>query len=224
MRQGEGGGAIHPDGVGGTRTKYVPATETGEPTTIDEERIMKLVITENITLDGVIDASGGWFSPQGDGDVDTSDVAAVVRQQMERERALLLGRVTFEEFRGYWSLQAEDQTGIPNHLNQIPKYVVSTTLREPGWTNTTVLGGDLVNDVQALKGEPGGDLGVTGSIALVHHLIAAQLVDEYRLFVYPVVMGRGRRLFDDRADPRKLRLIETTPFRSGIVLLTYRPP
>lgn len=185
---------------------------------------MKLVITENITLDGVIDASEGWFSPEGgQGDVDTSDVAAVTRQHTEQERALLIGRVTFEEFRGYWPLQTGDTTGITDHLNQVPKYVVSTTLQEPGWQNTTVLRGDLGGEVRALKDAPGDDLGVTGSITLVHHLIAARLVDEYRLFVYPIVIGRGRRLFAAGGDPRHLRLVETTAFRSGVVLLTYRP-
>ena len=185
---------------------------------------MKLVIEENITLDGVIDASEGWFSPAGAaGDVDTSDIEAVTRWHMERESALLLGRVTFEEFRGYWPLQTDDTTGITDHLNQVPKYVVSTTLQEPGWANTTVIRGNVVDEVRALKDAPGGDLGVTGSITLVHHLIAAQLVDEYRLFVNPVVIGRGRRLFPDGADHRNLRLVETTPFRSGVVLLTYRP-
>jgi dihydrofolate reductase len=120
-------------------------------------------------------------------------------------------------------LQTDDTTGNTDHLNHIPKYVVSSSLREPGWENTTVLRGDPVGEVRALKDAPGDDLGVVGSITLVHDLIAAQLVDEYRLFVYPVVIGRGRRMFADGADRRKLRLIESTPFYSGVVLLTYRP-
>lgn len=185
---------------------------------------MKLVITENITLDGVIDASGGWFSPEvGEGETDTADIMATLHTQMERQSALLLGRVTFEQFRGYWPLQTDDTTGITDHLNRIPKYVVSTTLREPRWEHSTVLGGDLVDEVRALKDAPGDEIGITGSISVAHALIAARLVDEYRLFVYPVVIGRGRRLFADGADLRKLRLVETTPFRSGVVLLTYRP-
>lgn len=183
---------------------------------------MKLVIEENITLDGVIDLSGGWFSPE-DGDEDTSDMQEVTRRQMARESGLLLGRVTFEDFRGYWPLRTDDTTGVTEHLNRVPKYVVSSTLREPGWENTTVLRGDVVSEVQALKDAPGDDLGVTGSVTLVRALIAAGLVDEYRLFLYPVAVGAGRRMFPDGDGMRTLRLVESTPFRSGVVLLTYRP-
>jgi dihydrofolate reductase len=184
---------------------------------------MKLVVTENITLDGVIDAAEGWFTPESDGDGDTSDIGAELRRQMEQESGLLLGRVTFEEFRGYWPLQTNDPTGISDHLNRTPKYVASTTLRDPGWENTTVLAEDVLGNVRSLKEGPGGDIVVTGSISLVHDLAAAGLVDEYRLFLYPVAIGRGRRLFVDGGDRRNLQLIQATPFRSGVVLLTYKP-
>ena len=184
---------------------------------------MKLVVTENITLDGVIEATGGWFSPEGEDGADTSDILAVLREQMRQESALLLGRVTFEEFRGYWPLRSDDTTGISDFLNKVPKYVVSRNLPEPSWENTTVLDGDPLEVIRRLKDESGNDLGVTGSITLVRSLIEAQLVDEYRLFVYPVVIGKGRRMFADGIERRNLRLVETTPFASGVVLLTYRP-
>src|SRR5215467_14621987 len=109
--------------------------------------------------------------------------------------AFLTGRVTFEQMRGYWPLQSDDQTGITDYLNQVQKYVVSATLAEPGWEHTTVLRGPLREEITALKSAPGRDIVVTGSITLVHALIAAELVDEYRLFVYPVVAGKGARLF-----------------------------
>jgi dihydrofolate reductase len=182
---------------------------------------MELVITENITLDGVIDATGGWFAPAGDEEVDTSDVLAAVRAEMAREDALLLGRVTFEEFRGYWPGQTEDATGIADHLNRVPKHVLSRTLDDPGWANTTILRGPLEQEVRRLKAEPGNTLGVTGSISVIRQLIAAGLVDEYRLYVHPVVLGRGARLFEDAALPR-LRPVDVRPFRSGVVLMTYR--
>ena len=181
---------------------------------------MRLIITENITLDGVIEATGGWFGPEG-GESDSSDIVAELQTMMRNEDGLLLGRVTFEQFRGYWPQQKDDSTGITDHLNRIPKYVVSSTLGDPGWGNTTVLSEDPIAEVRALREKPGRDLGVTGSITLCHALIAADLVDEYRLFVYPVVIGRGRRLFKDGASCN-LRLEETKPFRSGVVLLTYR--
>lgn len=99
-----------------------------------------LVVTENVTLDGVIENIDNWFAPA-EGGVDTSDLNEALRQQMESEAALLLGRETFEAFRGYWPQQTDDETGITDHLNRIPKYVVSTSLGDPEWENTTVLRG-----------------------------------------------------------------------------------
>jgi dihydrofolate reductase len=180
-----------------------------------------LIITENITLDGVIDASAGWFGPAGD-DVDQSDLVAALAEQREAADALLVGRITFEELRGYWPRQTDDTTGISEYLDKVDKYVVSTTLKDPGWEPTTVVRGPLPDDVRALKSAPGADIVVTGSMTLVAGLIAAALVDEYRLFVHPVVLGRGRRLFAGATALPRLRLAETRPFRSGVVLLRYR--
>src|SRR3712207_150455 len=135
-----------------------------------------LVVTQNMTLDGVIDAAEGWFAPAGDGDgVDRSDVEAEITAQREAADALLLGRVTFEQMRGYWPQQTDDTTGISDYLNGVAKYVVSATLREPGWDRTTVLPGPLEDDLRALKAQPGADIVTTGSITLVHALIAAKL-------------------------------------------------
>ena len=184
---------------------------------------MELVVTENMTLDGVIDATEGWFEPAGDEEVDESDVLEALQRQMKVEDALLLGRMTFESFRAYWPRQLDDQTGVTKHLDSVSKYVVSSTLEDPGWENTTILRGPLEDEARALKEAPGKEIGVTGSISVVRSLIAAGLVDEYRLFVYPVVLGRGKRLFADATGVPKLRLVEATPFRSGIVLMRYRP-
>jgi dihydrofolate reductase len=184
----------------------------------------KLVVTENITLDGVIEATEGWFAPAGDEDAgDNSDIEATLRRQMEAQDALLLGRKTFEDLRGYWPHQTDDTTRITDHLNEVSKYVVSSTLQDPEWQNTTVLQGSLDDEVRALKAAPGRDVGITGSITVVRDLISAGLVDEYRLFVYPVVLGRGERLFANATEVPRLQLLEATPFRSGIVLLRYRP-
>jgi dihydrofolate reductase len=155
--------------------------------------------------------------------VDNSDIEATVHRGMEEQDALLLGRKTFEDMRGYWPHQTDDPTGITDHLNEVSKYVVSSILQNPEWENTTVLQGSLEDEVRALKATPGKDIGVTGSITVVRDLIPAGLVDEYRLYVYPVVLGRGERLFADATEVPKLRLLEATPFRSGIVLLSYRP-
>jgi dihydrofolate reductase len=180
-----------------------------------------IVVTENATLDGVIEQVGDWFAPAGDGT--DSDVVATLREQMDTQAALLLGRKTFEAFRGYWPAQTDDTTGITAHLNRVPKYVLSTTLEQSGWENTTILRGELTDEVRALRSRVNGEIGVTGSIMLVHDLIAAGVVDEYRLFVYPVVVGHGRRLFEDAKNVPRLQLIAAKSYRSGIVLLTYRP-
>jgi dihydrofolate reductase len=120
------------------------------------------------------------------------------------------------------SSQEDDATGIAGYLENVSKYVVSKTLSEPNWGHTTVLHGPVVEEVQALKEGAGADIVTTGSMTLTSELIAAGLVDEYRLFVYPVVVGRGHRLFDNATDVPGLRLEEARLFRSGIVLLRYR--
>jgi dihydrofolate reductase len=183
-----------------------------------------LIVTENITLDGVIDASAGWFSVANDADVDQSDVVAALREQSEAADAVVFGRVTFEQMRGYWPLQTDDTTGVADYLNRVTKYVVSSTMGDPHWEHTIVLrGAGFRDEIRVLKSKPGNDIVTTGSITLVRALIAAGLVDEFRLFMYPVVLGRGERLFADATGVPRLRLVETRPFRSGIVLLRYRP-
>ncbi|OXM58700.1 dihydrofolate reductase [Amycolatopsis thailandensis] len=183
----------------------------------------ELIVTENCTIDGVIELTGDWFSPGGgDPDADMSDVLAALREQRENADAFLTGRVTFEDMRGYWPKQTEDTTGISAYLNSVSKYVVSSTLTEPEWENTKVLSGELRSEIEGLKAAEGEDIVTTGSISLVHALIAEGLVDEYRLFVYPVVVGEGRRLFENAAGVPKLRLVEDRAFASGIVLLRYR--
>jgi dihydrofolate reductase len=134
---------------------------------------------------------------------------------------LLTGRQTFEDFRSYWPHREDDTTGTSAYLDGVSKYVVSSTLTEPGWENTNVLSGDPVEEVGALKEAQGTDIVLTGSIKLVHALIEAGLVDEIRLFTYPVVQGRGRRLFPDGFRLDRLRLLDARAFRSGIVLTTY---
>jgi dihydrofolate reductase len=174
-----------------------------------------LIVTQNTTVDGIVEA-GDWFGPADGGE----DVLDVVREQSSRADAFLTGRITFEEMRGFWPQQTDDATGITDYLNNVQKYVVSRTLEDPGWEPTTVLRG--VDDVRRLKDAPGGDIVCTGSIQLSQSLIAADLVDEFRLFVYPTVVGRGRRLFPD-GHGQDLRLTGSQSFTSGVMLLTYRP-
>ena len=183
-----------------------------------------LAVTQNITLDGSIEMLGDWFDPKGQADADNSDLLAELRRQDETADALLTGRLTFEALRGYWPEQTGDPTGISEYLNRVQKYVVSSTMGDPQWQNSTVLSGDPLEDVRALKERPGEDIVITGSIMLCHTLIEAGLVDEYRLFVYPVVQGRGRRMFPDGFELAELRLLETKAFRSGITYSRYGAP
>ncbi len=179
-------------------------------------------MTENITIDGVVDLSGDWFHPA-DGSEEESDLLEVLQALDATADGMLLGRHTFEAFRAHWPLQADDPTGISDYLNRVVKYVVSSTLDDPAWENTEVIKGALTHEVQALKSRPGTDIVCTGSITLAQALIAAGLVDEYRLFVYPVVVGQGKRLFADATTVPKLALVESQAFRSGVMLLVYRP-
>jgi dihydrofolate reductase len=175
-----------------------------------------LIVTENITLDGVVDTSGDWFSIGG-GD----DLVAATRAHMAAADAVLLGRLTYQQFAEYWPNQTDDTTGVSDYLNRTPKYVVSASLATADWENTTILHGPLRDDIATLKHQPGNDIVATGSISLVRSLAQDNLVDVYRLFVYPVVLGRGRRLFPDGLD-RRLQLVDSQAFRSGVVLLSYR--
>lgn len=178
----------------------------------------RVIVAENMSANGVIEFLDPWFDP---GDQDEEDLLDVVRGHIETEDALLLGRKTFLDFRGYWPIQTDDTTGFTAHLNQVQKYVFSSTIREPGWENTTVLRRSVVEEVQLLKDQPGGDIGITGSISIVHELMRQNLVDEYRLFVYPVITSKGRNLVPNDLDMGRLKLLERRAFRSGVVLLTY---
>jgi dihydrofolate reductase len=183
--------------------------------------VRTLAITQNTTVDGAVEMLDDWFAPQGQAGVDESDLVEEIHRQDERADALLLGRQTFEDFRGYWPGRTDDPTGISAYLDRVQKYVVSSTLTEPGWQHTTVLEGDPVEQVRGLKEQPGADIVVTGSITLCHALIGAGLVDEYRLFTHPVVQGRGRRLFPDGAAADRLRLVECRGFRNGVTYARY---
>jgi dihydrofolate reductase len=180
-----------------------------------------LAITQNVTLDGSIEFLDDWFDPQARGLGDMSDLQEEVQRQSAAADGFLTGRQTFEDLRSYWPHRKDDTTGTSAYLDGVAKYVVSSTLTEPGWENTTILAGDPVEEVRALKDAPGTDIVVTGSITLGPTLLEAGLVDEVRLFCYPVVQGRGRRLFPDGFRLERLRLLDARSFRSGIVLTRY---
>ena len=179
----------------------------------------QLIITQNVTLDGSIEMLEPWFDPA----VTDDELTAEMRRQDATADALLVGRRTFEDFRSYWPDRDDDTTGVSDYLNRVAKYVVSSTLDEPGWQHTTVLRGDPVEQVRDLKSQPGQDIVCTGSITLCHPLISAGLVDEYRLFVYPFVQGRGRRLFPDGFSTGGLSVAAPPmAFPGGVTLARWR--
>lgn len=181
-----------------------------------------LVITQNVTLDGRIEMLDDWFDPT----AQDAELTRELQRQDEHCDAVLLGRQTFEDFRGYWPQQVgTDTTGAADFLQQVAKYVVSGTLTVPQWRHSTVLSGDVAEEVSALKQQPGKDVVVTGSITLTHALLGAGLVDRIRLFGYPVVQGRGRGLFPDGLANVRLRLLRTDVFAtSGVTFAEYALP
>ena len=191
----------------------------------------KLGVFEFVTLDGVMQAPsgpeedrrggfehGGWVMPYLD------EVAASVGLEgMAASGGLLLGRVTYEGMAAYWpSAPAEDP--FAEGINNLPKFVVSTTLQEPlAWNNSRLIKGDIAEEVAKLKQQPGKDLGILGSGELVHTLMQDNLIDEYRLLVFPIVLGSGKRLFRDGGPTTALRLVDTKTTSTGVVILTYQP-
>ena len=177
-----------------------------------------LVVTQNMTLDGRIEFLDSWFDPSPQ-DQDVSDLQEEMDRQGRACVAMLLGRKTFEEFRSYWPDHTDEPAGAS--LARLQKYVVSRTLGDPGWENSTVLPGDPVGEVRRLKESGDGDLVVTGSITLTHAILEAGLVDELRLFVHPAVQGRGRALVDESISVYGLTSLESRSFRGGVTLLRY---
>src|SRR5690348_1170681 len=184
----------------------------------------KIVISENVSLDGVVQDPtgeegfrfGGWFNQIGD--KDRAEWAKVGFGEAMGAEAFLLGRRTDEWLAGRWLARSGEWA---DRLNSLPKYVVSSTLEEPKWTNSTVLKGDAVNEVSKLKQELDGDIVVAGSIQLAHTLMEHDLVDELRLMIYPVVLGAGGRLFGETSDKKPMRLTNTQTVGDGLALLTY---
>lgn len=175
-----------------------------------------LAITQNMSADGSIELLGDWFDPL---DQDP-DLTAEIDRQSESEEFMLFGRRTFTDFRGFWPQLDDDPTGISDYLNSVQKLVVSSTLTDPGWESSTVLGADWRDRLADLKAGDGGDIVCTGSLTLCPALVESGLVDEYRLFVYPAVQGRGRRLFPE-GHASALELKESRSFGNGVVLLVY---
>lgn len=182
----------------------------------------RIVVTEFISLDGVIEAPGGDEDFKHKGwtfDIDRGDEGNQFKvDETMGSAALLLGRRTYEGFAAAWP---EREGDFADKFNTMPKYVVSSTLRDPAWANTTVLDGDLVDEVTRLTKEQDGDIAVHGSAQLVQALVENDLVDELHLMVFPVVLGAGKRLFGETTDKKRLQLSSSTVVGDGVAIQVY---
>jgi dihydrofolate reductase len=184
----------------------------------------RIVVTEFVSLDGVVEAPGGGENFKHAGwsfEIERGDEGNKFKlDETLASEALLLGRVTYEGFAAAWPSRTDE---FADKFNSMPKYVVSSTLADPEWNNSTVLEGDVVEEVSKLKQGQDGDIVIHGSPQLVQTLIEHDLVDEYRLMVFPVVLGTGKRLFGETSDKKSLRLVDSKVVGSGVTILIYQP-
>src|SRR5437879_8737887 len=186
----------------------------------------RIVVSENVSLDGVIQdpagvegfSRGGWVGLIGGQGRD--EAAKVALDEALGAEAFLLGRRSYEFLAARWPSRSGP---FADRLNSFPKYVVSSTLEDPGWNNTTVLKGDVLEEVSKLKQELNGEIVLAASFQLLHTLMEHDLVDELRLMFYPVVLGAGERLFGETSDTRPMRLLSTRTVAGDLAYLTYEP-
>ncbi len=177
----------------------------------------RIVVSEFLSLDGVMEAPQNWHFP-----FISPDMAAATTAQILEADALLLGRATYEEFAGQWPSKHNNEYGIANKLNAMPKFVVSNSLETVSWNNTAVIRGQVLEAVAELKRTVNGTISVTGSATLIEALKHAGLIDEYQLMVHPIIVGHGKRLFADVAGTAQLKLTDSRTFQSGVIELTYQ--
>jgi dihydrofolate reductase len=193
-------------------------------TTTKEEHVGRIVVTEFVSLDGVVEDPGGSENFKYGGWSFEFDRGAEGNKfkldETMGSEALLLGRVTYEGFAEAWPSRS-DEAGFADKFNSMPKYVISSTLENPEWTNSTVLDGDVVESVTKLQEELDGDIVVHGSVQLAQTLLENDLVDELRLMVFPVVLGVGKRLFGETSDKKRLRLTDSKVVGDGVAILVY---
>src|SRR5437868_374190 len=203
-----------------------PAVVVADNTNERRTEMGKIVISENVTLDGVIQdpagvegfSLGGWVGRIGDRGRD--EAAKVALDEAIGAEVMLWGRRTYEFFAARWPSRSGP---LADRLNSLPKYIVSSTLEAPAWNNTTVLKGDVIDEVSKLKQEIDGEIVVAASFQLWHTLMEHDLVDELRLMIYPVVLGAGERLFGETTDKKPMRLLNTRTVAGDLAYLTYEP-
>ena len=179
----------------------------------------KVVAVELVSLDGVMEAPEEWAFPYSNDEMEEANASG-----MAASDALLMGRVTYEQMVAYWPNQPG---GVPmvDYINSVPKYVASTTLEEPlEWNNSTLIEGDVAEEIVRLKQQPGENITILGSGALVLSLLRGDLIDELRLMVHSLVLGGGKRLFEEGDGRQALELVDSKTFDTGVLYLAYQPP
>jgi dihydrofolate reductase len=178
----------------------------------------KIVAGLFVSLDSVVESPERWQLPYFNDEMGEQIGAAMVASD-----AMLLGRVTYQEFASYWPGVSSEEQPFAGYMNNTQKYVVSTTLEEVEWNNSTLIRGNVAEEIARIKQQPGKNIGITGSGTLVHSLLQNDLLDELGLMVHPVVVGSGKRLFEGGGDPKGLKLVDSKTFGTGVVSLTYQP-
>lgn len=178
----------------------------------------KISVAQFISLDGVIEAPHTWHFPY-----ISDDMQADVNANIHASEAFLLGSVTYSGFAEFWPTQTNNEFGIADKLNNAPKYVVSNSLKTADWNNSFIISGRLEDEIPKLKAKVNGLIGITGSARLILSLMEADLIDEYRLMVHPIVVGKGVRLFPDGIKTVPLKLVENKVYSSGVTLQVYEP-
>jgi dihydrofolate reductase len=178
--------------------------------------LRKVVSGLFISLDGVTEAPYKWQFDNFD-----EDMGAAMTSQLDAQDAVLLGRVTYQEWAPYWPTSTDEP--FATFINNVPKYVVSTTLDKVEWQNSTLIKGNLAAEIAKLKQRPGKTIGVAGSPSLVRSLLQNDLLDELILMVHPVVAGSGKRLFNNEGDVKRLKLVDSKTTRTGVLIATYQP-
>jgi dihydrofolate reductase len=180
----------------------------------------KLIVSEWMTLDGVFDADTlqEWFSP-----FDSVGKKEYIRESIVNADALLVGRTTYEMLAAYWPHEKNDDNGPAAKINSMEKFVVSSQLEKAGWNNSTIINKDIIEEIKKLKLQKGNEIQIPGSATLVQSLMKENLIDEFRFLMHPVIIGSGKRFFQDGMKTPGMKLIKTQTFDNGVFLLCYQP-
>ncbi len=178
----------------------------------------KLLAVEFASLDGVVESPESWTTPYFD-----AEIGQAMEAGMAASDAMLLGRRTYEEFLAYWPDKTAEDDPYADYINETQKYVVSHTLKTVGWRNVTLINGDVARELSSLKEQPGKDIAILGSPTLVRSVLGKGLLDRLDVIVFPILLGAGKRLFEEGISQMPLELVDSRTFKTGVVMVSYEP-